>query len=67
MSHTPNYDTKVKAILDGLTPGETVCEMTGEKWLMDAEEMEMYRRFNVPPSQKLIAMKSWPSGVVSIS
>jgi len=29
MSKTPNYDAKVKAILDATIPGERVCELTG--------------------------------------
>ena len=31
MSNTPNYDAKIKAILDALTPGERTCVITGEK------------------------------------
>lgn len=52
MSHTPNYDQKVKAILDATTPGERVCELTGEKWVMDEEEIGWYKKFNVPPSKR---------------
>ena len=52
MSKTPNYDVKVKKILDELTPGERVCELTGEKWMMDEEEISWYRKFNVPPSKR---------------
>ena len=48
---TPNYDAKVKQILDGLEPGERTCEMTGERWMMDEEEISWYRKFNVPPSK----------------
>ena len=51
MTNTPNYDAKVKAILDGLTPGERVCAITGEKWMMTEEEIGWYRKFNVPPSK----------------
>ncbi len=50
MSKTPNYDAKVKAILDSLTPGERTCELTGKNWYMDEEEIGWYKRFNVPPS-----------------
>ncbi len=50
MSKTPQYEARVKAILGGLTPGERVCAMTGEKWMMDDEEISWYRKFNVPPS-----------------
>jgi len=52
MSKTPNYDSKVKQILDGLTPGERMCELTGEKWVMDEEEISWYKKFNVPPSKR---------------
>ncbi|MFH1433436.1 MAG: hypothetical protein ABIG32_00895 [Candidatus Uhrbacteria bacterium] len=50
MSKTPQFDAKVKAILDELKPGERVCELTGEKWVMDEEEIGWYKKFNVPPS-----------------
>ena len=39
MSRTPHYDAKIKVILDALQPGERVCEFTGEKWMMDEEEI----------------------------
>ncbi|MDA1038388.1 MAG: hypothetical protein O2877_01725 [bacterium] len=51
MSKTPNYDAKVKKILDELTPGEKTCAALGTKWNMDEEEIAMYRKFNVPPSK----------------
>src|SRR3989338_2447864 len=50
MSHTPNYDAKIKTILDNLKPGELVCELTGERWIFDAEHLEWCRRLRVPPS-----------------
>ena len=52
MSHTPNYDAKIKAILDNLEPGERTCELTGEKWMMTEEEIGWYRKFQVPPSKR---------------
>ncbi len=58
MSNTPNYDANVKAILDGLQPGERVCALTGEKWLMDESEIKWYRHFNVAPS-KLSPTTRW--------
>jgi hypothetical protein len=51
MSKTPNYDSAVKKILDQLQPGERVCALTGEKWLMTDEEIGWYKKFNVPPSK----------------
>jgi len=51
MSQTPNYDAKVKIILDSLVPGERTCVLTGEKWLMDEKEIGWYKKFNVPPSK----------------
>src|SRR3989339_1092535 len=51
MSQTPNFDAKIKTILDATVPGERVCELTGEKWMMDKEEIGWYRKFNVPPSK----------------
>ncbi|MEK9131094.1 MAG: hypothetical protein AAB429_03190 [Patescibacteria group bacterium] len=50
MSNTPNYDAKVKAILDGLVPGERVDRLTGEKWMMTEEEIGWYKKFGAPPS-----------------
>jgi len=49
MSKTPNYDAAVKKILDPLVPGERVCALTGEKWMMTEEEIGWYKKFNVPP------------------
>ena len=51
MSKTPNYDAKVKAILDAMVSGERVCALTGEKWTMTEEEIGWYKKFNVPPSK----------------
>ena len=50
-SKTPNYDAKVKEILDGLTPGQRTCEITGQTWDMTEEEIGWYKKFNVPPSR----------------
>lgn len=50
MSHTPHFDAKVQAILDGTKPGERTCKLTGEKWMMDEEEISWYRYFHAPPS-----------------
>ncbi|MBI2485213.1 hypothetical protein HYW18_03650 [Candidatus Uhrbacteria bacterium] len=49
MNRTPNYDAKVKSILDAIKPGERVCALTGEKWNMTEEEIGWYKKFNVPP------------------
>lgn len=58
MSKTPNYDAKVKAILDGLKPGEKVCELTGEKWMVTDEEIGWYKKFNVPPSKRSLLART---------
>lgn len=56
MSHTPNYDAKIKPILDALAPGKRTCAITGEKWMMTDEEIKWYRHFNVPPAtQSLVS------------
>ena len=49
MSKTPNFDLKVKQILDSTQPGERVCELTGERWEMTEKDVELYKKFNVPP------------------
>jgi len=52
MSKTPNFDAKIKKILDQLVPGERICALTGEKWTMTDEEIGWYKKFNVPPSAR---------------
>jgi len=59
MSHTPNYDAKIKTILDELKPGERVCALTGEKWVMDEEEISWFKRFNVSPSPYSRKVRMW--------
>ena len=51
MFNTPNYDAKVKLILETTMPGERTCALTGEKWVMTDEEIGWYKKFNVPPSR----------------
>ncbi|MFH1433437.1 MAG: hypothetical protein ABIG32_00900 [Candidatus Uhrbacteria bacterium] len=51
MAKTPKYDAKIKKILDATEPGERTCELTGEKWMMDEEEIGWYKKFNVPPAK----------------
>lgn len=51
MSKTPNFDLKVKSILDALKPGERTCAIFGTKWMMDETEIAQYRKYNVPPSK----------------
>src|SRR3989338_3632913 len=50
MSHTPNFDAKIKTILDAAQPGERVCTLTKEKWTLTKEEIAWCRSFDVPPS-----------------
>jgi hypothetical protein len=49
MTKTPNYDARVSQILAKTKPGERVCALTGEKWMMTDEEIGWYKKFNVPP------------------
>jgi hypothetical protein len=49
MSKTTNYDAKIKPILDQLQPGEQTCVLTGKKWYMSQNEIDLYKKFNVPP------------------
>ena len=65
---TPNYDSKVKKILDELKPGEKVCALTGKKWDMTEEEISWYKKFNVPPHNwepvtRLKYLMGFPSGI----
>jgi hypothetical protein len=59
MSKTPQFDSKIKEILDSLEPGERTCALTGEKWNLDDREISWYKKFNVPshPWSPLTRMK----------
>src|SRR3989338_4675686 len=48
MSKTPNYDAKIKALLDNTKLGERTCPLTGEKWNFDERGMGWCRKFNAP-------------------
>jgi len=51
MSHTPNYDAKVKAILDATQSNEQrTCPRSGETWTVTDRENEWSQKFNVPVS-----------------
>ncbi len=50
MSHTPNFDAKINAILDAIQAGEQTCALTGEKWMLDELELNFYRKFSSPLS-----------------
>lgn len=50
MSKTPNFDIKIKPILDALCPGQIInCPITKKDWILDEKEIEICRRFQVPP------------------
>ncbi|MFH1404854.1 MAG: hypothetical protein ABIH21_02030 [Patescibacteria group bacterium] len=51
MSKTPNYDKKIKTILDATIPGERVCELTGQKFELTQEHIDWAKELNVPPTQ----------------
>ena len=68
MPHTPNFDAKVKAILDTTTPGERVCPVSGKTWELTHEYLERCRKWNVPPSKlhpftRMKLLASWGAGV----
>lgn len=68
MSHTPDYDAKVKAVLDATEPGERVCPISGKTWVFSQEDIERCRKWNVPPSRlhpfmRMKVMASWGAGV----
>ncbi|MFH1405334.1 MAG: hypothetical protein ABIH21_04540 [Patescibacteria group bacterium] len=50
MSNTPNFDLKIKTILDATVPGERVCVASGNQWTMTEKEIQWYKDFFVPPS-----------------
>ncbi len=49
MSNTPNFDAKIKALLDATKPGERVCPISGERWTLTADDIAELRKWNVPP------------------
>ncbi len=52
MSNTPDFDTKLDAVLAGLKAGEKqVCSLTGKPWVLDEIEIEICKKFRVPPSK----------------
>ncbi len=68
MSKTPNFDAKIKILLDATMPGERVCPISGESWTLTPEDIERYRAWGVPPPaySPTIRMKelaSWGAGV----
>lgn len=68
MSNTPNFDVKIKTLLDGLVPGERVCPISEVRWMLTQEEIDRCRAWNVPPSAyaPLIRMKElagWGAGI----
>jgi len=50
MTNTPKFDAMIKKVLDQTEPGIRVDRITGEEWGLTAEEIEWYRKFNVPPA-----------------
>ncbi|HBL39819.1 TPA: hypothetical protein DDZ10_04090 [Candidatus Uhrbacteria bacterium] len=51
MNKTPNYDAKVRNLLDTVKSGEErTCSRTGEKWTVTEREIDWCRKFNVPVS-----------------
>jgi len=59
MSKTPQYDKKIKIILDQIKPGSRICERTEETWYMDEEEISWFKAFQVPPSRVSKKMRMW--------
>ncbi|MFH1253610.1 MAG: hypothetical protein V1664_04765 [Candidatus Uhrbacteria bacterium] len=49
MSKTPNYDAKIKTLINNTSPNEKICPLTGEKWQMTEKEIALFKDFNVPP------------------
>lgn len=50
MSKTPNFDVKIKTLLDSLRLGQIInCPITKKDWALDDKEIAICRRFQVPP------------------
>ncbi|MFH1405434.1 MAG: hypothetical protein ABIH21_05085 [Patescibacteria group bacterium] len=68
MSKTPNFDIKLKAILDATQLGERFCPISGERWQLDQDEIERCRAWGVPvlemsPAMRVHFLGSWGAGV----
>ena len=63
MNKTPSYNNKIKSILDATKPGERVCPISGETWECVQEEIDWWRKFNVPPTDvSPMARRRWLTG-----
>lgn len=68
MSHTPNFDAKVKLILDATEPGERTCTVSGKTWNVTEKEIDVYRKHVVPPMtvsplvRQWLLTTQWPGG-----
>lgn len=49
MAHAPRFDAALDAIFAGLQPHERTCRVTGERFTVSGEDIEMYRLLRVPP------------------
>ena len=68
MSRTPQFDIRLKALLDATMPGERVCPISGEKWMLTAEDIERFRAWGVPvpeysPTIRLKELAGWGAGI----
>jgi len=48
MSNTPNFDTKIKTILDATKPSEQKCLLTGQIWDVTEKDIAWARKFQIP-------------------
>jgi len=69
MSKTPNYDIKIKPVLDALKPNtEITCPISGEKRVLTQKEIDVYRKHLAPPKDyaPVVRMQmlttQWPGG-----
>ena len=62
MSKTPKFDAKITEIHAGLVPHTRTCEMTGNTWNVDEREIEVLKRFSVPPVDVSPMARLWQTG-----
>ncbi len=68
MSKTPNFDAKIKTLLDATQPGERVCPISGATWTLTADDIDRCREWNVPPPvlaplMRLKELAGWGAGI----
>src|SRR5690242_7807354 len=68
MSRTPFFDAQLKALLDATAPGERLCPISSERWMLSQEDLDRCRAWNVPPPAyaprvRMQLVAGWGAGI----